>query len=114
MNSIGITGGYWDHYYIEAVKDDGWISFADRKPTPDDLPIKFARSGEKSYQLWHSLVDPHTPEQCFWMRDTTPPIPKKEKTQAEKDMEAAAKFGGQNVVALGAFYAGIKYARGEK
>jgi len=71
----------------KSVQDNekGWIKFSDCMPTEKDLPIKCCNAGGNRVVGFNDLYCP-----CgysHWIHDYTPPIPKIELTQEEKDQQ---------------------------
>lgn len=93
-----------------------WIPRTEREPTKADLPIITVRAGENHRACWANLI----PDLNFthWMPVTTPPIPPREKSQAERDEEAFRAFMKEvgyvkHYQLRDAFFAALAYARKE-
>jgi len=90
----GFSGNEQIHYIV-AVKDEpaeGWIAFADRRPEAKDYPIFTGSNLDDSRYYIRNAASGFSDHFTHWMRDTTPPIPEKVKTQEERDNEALDAF----------------------
>lgn len=93
---IELPSGVSGIHYITPIKEqfkkqEGWIAVKDQYPDLRDIPIKACYAGVSSY--WHmNKLDQsgRSPIFTHWMRDDTPPIPEKVKTQEEIDHESCA------------------------